>query len=99
MRALRALREASLVVAQDIPRVREFLTRYGIDTPLAGYNESRDAEEIALEALGSGDVALLSETTPLVYHLVRTAVERGLPVASVPGPSAAVTVLVLSGRR
>jgi len=100
LRALRALREASLVVAQDIPRVREFLTRYGIDTPLAGdkESESRGVEEIALEALQSGDVALLSETTPLVYYgLVRTAVERDLPVASVPGPSAAVTALVLSG--
>jgi 16S rRNA (cytidine1402-2'-O)-methyltransferase len=99
LRALRALREASLVVARDIPRVREFLTRNGIDAPLAGYNESesRDVEEIALEALESGDVALLSETTPLVYHLVRSAVERGLPVVSVPGPSAAVTALVLSG--
>jgi 16S rRNA (cytidine1402-2'-O)-methyltransferase len=97
LRALRALREASLVVAQDIPRVREFLTRYGIDTPLASDSESRDIEEIALEALESGDVALLSETTPFVYGLVCTAVERGLTVASVPGPSAAVTALVLSG--
>jgi 16S rRNA (cytidine1402-2'-O)-methyltransferase len=101
---VRVLREVSLVVAQDIPRVREFLTRYGIDAPLAAYNESesKNVEEIVLEALESGDVALLSETkSPAfaspVYQLVRSAVERGAPVASVPGPSAAVTALVVSG--
>jgi len=106
LRALRVLGEASLVVAQDISRAREFLTCCGIDAPLTGCtgneSESKNVEEILLEALESGDVALLSETkSPAfafpVYQLVRSAVERGVPVASVPGPSAAVTALVVSG--
>lgn len=111
LRALRALREVSLVVAQDIPRARGFLACYGIDAPLAGCigseRESKNAGEIVglesvLEALEGGDVALLSETerpafsAPL-HQLVRTAVARGVPVLSVPGMSVAVTALVLSG--
>ena len=111
LRAWRVLREASLIVAQDISRAREFLNGYGIHTPLArctvDESESRDAEEglgieSVLEALDGGDVALLSDikspafATP-IHRLVRRAVAHGVPVLSVPGPSAAVTALVLSG--
>lgn len=101
LRALRVLRQAGLIVTSFAPdRVREFLDDQGIDTPLVGGQDA--ALEAALQALSDHDVALVAETaspavTDLAHRLVRLAVERDIPVASVPGPSAAVTALVLSG--
>lgn len=111
LRALRVLREVSLIVAQDIPRAQEFLAHCGIDTPLTGYarneTEVEHVEEIAgdeavLERLTRSDVALLSteglsDRSAPAWWLVRDAVERGIAVVSVPGPSATVTALVTSG--
>jgi 16S rRNA (cytidine1402-2'-O)-methyltransferase len=109
LRALRVLREACCVVAHDVSRAQKFLACYEIDTPLAGYTageggRGQGSSEIqaVLEALDRGDVALLSETgrpgsTMPVHRLVRTAMAQGVSVLSVPGPSAAVTALVLSG--
>jgi len=88
------------VTACVTDRLREFLDDQGIDTPLVGDPDA--ALEAALQALSDHDVALVAETTApaatdLAHHLVRLAVERDIPIASVPGPSAAVTALVLSG--
>ena len=111
-RALRVLREVDLIVAQDIPQAQELLAYYGIDTPLAGTgctgNETTSenvkvgGSEDVLERLTHSDVALLSTEGLLgrpdpAWWLVRTAVERGIAVVSVPGPPAAVTALVTSG--
>ena len=114
LRALRVLRQASLIVAPDARRAQEFLAHYGIDRPLTdcrlrtrnevvgqSVKETREFEAV-LDALTRGDVALISEaemlpSSGLTYRLVRAAAEQGIPVASVPGPSAAVTALVLSG--
>ena len=114
LRALRVLRQASLIVAPDARRAQEFLAHYGINRPLTdcrlrtrnkvvgqSVKETREFEAV-LDALTRGDVALISEaemlpSSGLTYRLVRAAAEQGIPVASVPGPSAAVTALVLSG--
>lgn len=114
LRALRVLRQASLIVAPDARRAQEFLAHYGIDRPLTdcrlrtrnevvgqSVKETREFEAV-LNALTRGDVALISEaemlpSSGLTYRLVRAAAEWGIPVASVPGLSAAVTALVLSG--
>jgi 16S rRNA (cytidine1402-2'-O)-methyltransferase len=111
LRALRVLREVNLIVAQDTCRAQGFLAHYGIDTPLACYVETEtgsacrqgftEAESVFDELIG-GDVALLFEvvaenTLRSAHRLVRAAVERGITLASVPGPSAAVTALVASG--
>jgi 16S rRNA (cytidine1402-2'-O)-methyltransferase len=105
LRALRVLREATLVACEDTRRTATLLRSHGISTPTTSYfehNESWKGERI-LEALRAGrDVALVSDAgTPGIsdpgYRLVRDARDAGLPVVPVPGPSAAVAALSVSG--
>jgi 16S rRNA (cytidine1402-2'-O)-methyltransferase len=105
LRALRVLREASLVACEDTRRTATLLRAHGIATPTTSYfehNERWKGERI-LEALRSGrDVALVSDAgTPGIsdpgFRLVREARAEGLPVVPVPGPSAAVAALSVSG--
>jgi 16S rRNA (cytidine1402-2'-O)-methyltransferase len=105
LRAVRVLREASLIACEDTRRTARLLSAHGIATPTTSYfehNEDWKGERI-LEALRQGrDVALVSDAgTPGVsdpgYRLVRDARAEGLPVVPVPGPSAAVTALSVSG--
>ena len=105
LRALRVLREASLVACEDTRRTGTLLRAHGIATPTTSYfeqNERWKGERI-LDALRSGrDVALVSDAgTPGIsdpgYRLVRDARAGGLPVVPVPGPSAVVAALSVSG--
>jgi 16S rRNA (cytidine1402-2'-O)-methyltransferase len=105
LRALRVLREVSLVACEDTRRTGGLLRAHGIATPTSSYfehNERFKGERI-LEALRSGrDVALVSDAgTPGIsdpgYRIVRDARAEGLPVVPVPGPSAAVAALSVSG--
>jgi 16S rRNA (cytidine1402-2'-O)-methyltransferase len=105
LRALRVLREASLVACEDTRRTGTLLRAHAVSTPTTSYferNERWKGERI-LDALRSGrDVALVSDAgTPGIsdpgYRLVRDAREQGLPVVPVPGPSAAVAALSVSG--
>ena len=105
LRALRVLREASLVACEDTRRTGALLRAHGISTPTTSYfehNERWKGERI-LDALRSGhDVALVSDAgTPGIsdpgYRLVRDARAGGLPVVPVPGPSAAIAALSVSG--
>ncbi len=104
LRALRVLREVSLIAAEDTRTTRKLLSHYGIKARLTSYHEHNKSVKIPyiLEALRHGDVALVSEAgTPAVsdpgYDLVAAAAEAGLPVVAVPGPSAVVTALAVSG--
>jgi len=105
LRALRVLRETALVACEDTRRTGTLLRAHGIFTPTTSYfehNERWKGERI-LETLRSGhDVALVSDAgTPGIsdpgYRLVRDARARGLPVVPVPGPSAAIAALSVSG--
>ncbi len=105
LRALRVLREVSLVACEDTRRTATLLRAHGIPTPTTSYfehNERWKGERI-LEALRGGrDVALVSDAgTPGIsdpgYRLVRDARAEGLAVVPVPGPSAAVAALSVSG--
>jgi 16S rRNA (cytidine1402-2'-O)-methyltransferase len=105
LRALRILREASLVACEDTRRTGVLLRAHGISTPTTSYFEhnARGKGELVLGALRSGhDVALVSDAgTPGIsdpgHRLVREARAAGLPVVPVPGPSAAITALSVSG--
>jgi 16S rRNA (cytidine1402-2'-O)-methyltransferase len=105
LRALRVLREASLVACEDTRRTGVLLRAHGISTPTTSYFEhnARWKGDLVLGALRSGrDVALVSDAgTPGIsdpgYRLVRDAREAGLPVVPVPGPSAAIAALSVSG--
>ena len=103
-RALRILTEVSLIAAEDTRRTRKLLHQYAIQTPLTSYHEHNKIKKLAdvLTALDQGDVALVSDAgTPALndpgYELVRAAIEAGYPVSPVPGASAPIAALVVSG--
>ena len=105
LRALRLLGEVSVVAAEDTRYARRLLTRHGIRARLISchaYNEERRAETI-LSHLGKGeDVGLITDSgTPGVSDpgsaLVAAAAEAGFEVIPVPGPSAAIAAISISG--
>ena len=105
LRALRVLREADLLLAEDTRRTRVLLERHGIPgrpRSLHAHNEAARSGEV-LAALEAGrDVALVSDAgTPLVSdpgaRLVAVALDAGHAVTAIPGPSAALAALSVSG--
>ncbi len=104
LRALRILRDVSLIAAENTRKAGVLLSHYQITTPVTSYyegNERRRIPEI-LEALERGDVALISEAgMPGIsdpgYPLIEAAIQRGVPVVPVPGASAHTLALVVSG--
>jgi 16S rRNA (cytidine1402-2'-O)-methyltransferase len=104
-RALSVLAAADAVLAEDTRVTKTLLAHYGITTPLVPYHEhSNDAvrDRMVLRVRDGQALALVSDAgTPLVsdpgYKLVEAAIEAGLPVTPIPGPSAALTALVVSG--
>ena len=105
LRALDVLRNVDLIVAEDTRVTAKLLAIYGISKPLTAYNDHNAARERPrlLGRLEAGArIALVSDAgTPLVsdpgFKLVREAIQERLPVHAVPGASAALTGLVLSG--
>jgi 16S rRNA (cytidine1402-2'-O)-methyltransferase len=104
LRALRILREVSLIAAEDTRTTRVLLQHYEIRTPLTSYHEHNKLDKLdaIFAALETGDVALVSDAgTPGIsdpgYELVRQAIEQGIRIESLPGPSAITTALVGSG--
>lgn len=104
-RALSVLAGAGAVLAEDTRVTKRLLAHYGITTPLLTYNEHSDqaVRERMTERLKSGEaLALVSDAgTPLIsdpgYRLVQAAIVEGVPVTPIPGPSAVLTALVVSG--
>lgn len=104
LRALRVLKEAALIAAEDTRTARNLLAHFGIVTPVTSYFEhSRLAQlDRLLDALERGDVAVISEAgmpglSDPGYELVRAALERGIRVAPIPGANALTAALVASG--
>src|SRR4051812_15964475 len=103
LRALRVLKEASLIAAEDTRHTRKLLSHYGITTPAISYHAHNEEVRVApiLAQLERGDVALVSDAgTPGFSDpgrvLVAAALKAGYAVTAVPGPVAAVTALVIS---
>ena len=105
LRALRVLGEVDLIAAEDTRVTRKLLSHYDIHTRTTSYHEHNRASKTPtlLAALAEGkDVALVTDAgTPAVSDpgddLVRAALDQGLRVASVPGPSAVTAALAVSG--
>jgi len=104
LRALRILGEVALIAAEDTRTTRKLLAHHAIKARLTSYHEHNKAQKIPdiLSALERGDVALVSEAgMPAVsdpgVDLVAAAVAAGVAVVAVPGPSAVVTALAVSG--
>ncbi|MCC7418632.1 MAG: 16S rRNA (cytidine(1402)-2'-O)-methyltransferase [Acidobacteria bacterium] len=105
MRALRVLREAALIAAEDTRRTGQLLARYAIRTPttsLHEHNEHRKSRAIVDRLMGGDCVALVTDAgTPGISDpgraLVRAAGEAGVRVEPIPGPNAAIALLSVSG--
>lgn len=103
-RALRTLREAKLIAAEDTRHTRKLLSHYDIHTRLTSYFEHNKVQKVeeVIAALGRGNVALVSDAgTPGLndpgFLLVRAALEAGHKVSPIPGASAPLAALVCSG--
>jgi 16S rRNA (cytidine1402-2'-O)-methyltransferase len=104
-RAVDTLRESRAVLAEDTRHSRPMLERYGVATPLVAYhehNEARATPKLVARLLAGESLALICDAgTPLLSdpgaRLVRAALDAGVRVSPVPGPSALLAALVISG--
>jgi 16S rRNA (cytidine1402-2'-O)-methyltransferase len=103
-RAARILRESVLIAAEDTRHTGTLLKHFEIKTPLTSYYEHNklSKQDYILGKLAEGDVALVSDAgTPAIndpgYELVRAALTAGFDVRPVPGPSAPISALTVSG--
>lgn len=104
-RAIRILREVKIIACEDTRHTRKLLNHYGIDTRTVSYHEHNERDRAAelLKQLETGvDVAVVSDAgTPGIsdpgFQLARCAIEAGVQVVPIPGPSALVSALITSG--
>lgn len=105
MRALRVLKEVDLIACEDTRQTRKLLDHYGIEKPLVSYHEHNEparAEELLRKLKSGMSVAQVSDAgMPGIadpgYRVIKLAIENGIPVVPIPGPSALVAALVGSG--
>ncbi|MCX5719729.1 MAG: 16S rRNA (cytidine(1402)-2'-O)-methyltransferase, partial [Nitrospirae bacterium] len=105
LRALRILKEVDIIAAEDTRHTQKLLSYYGISKPLISYWGAKEKVKSAqvLEILCSGQsVALVSDAgTPGISDpgavLIKKAIEEGINVISIPGPSALIAALSVSG--
>ncbi len=104
-RARRVLAEADLIACEDTRRTARLLAAHSIGTPALSYfehNERRRTPELIERMRAGATIALVSDAgTPAIsdpgFRLVRAALDAGIRVAAVPGPSAAIAALSISG--
>jgi 16S rRNA (cytidine1402-2'-O)-methyltransferase len=104
IRALRILKQVKLIAAEDTRTTRNLLDKYEIKTKLTSYYEHsrRNKIDYILQVLREDDVAVVSEAgmpgiSDAGYELVQQAVQNNIKVVVIPGASAVITALVLSG--
>ena len=106
-RAVKVLRDADLIAAEDTRNSRKLLTHFDIKTPMTSYHEFNrfDKAEVLIDKLSSGQsVAVITDAgTPGISDpgevLVQMCVERGIEVVPIPGAVAAVNALIASGQK
>ena len=104
-RSVEMLRQVSLIAAEDTRRTKILLNHYEIATPLSSYNsynQTRKGPEFIKKINQGDDIALVSDAgTPGVsdplYNLAQLALEQEMEVISIPGPSAVLSALTVSG--
>jgi 16S rRNA (cytidine1402-2'-O)-methyltransferase len=105
LRALRILKEVDLIAAEDTRHTGLLLRHFGIQTPLTSYFEGNEfkKKEFIISKLRQGHrVALVSDAgTPGIsdpgFRLIQTAIENQIPIVPIPGPSAVIAALSVSG--
>lgn len=104
-RAIKVLRKVKLIAAEDTRRAKKLLARYRIKTPLTSlFEHNEPSKKLALvKRIVEGDeIALISNAgTPVVsdpgFRLVQRVIEEGVDVVPIPGPSALIAALTISG--
>ncbi len=105
LRLLRVLGEVDAIAAEDTRRTQKLLTHHGIRAKLVSYHDANERSQTRhlIERIRRGDrIALVSDSgTPSIsdpgFLLVRACIAANLPVETVPGPSAVIAALVVSG--
>lgn len=104
-RAIQILKEVDLIAVEDTRHSGKLLQYIGISTPMLAlheHNENKKVQDIVDKLLAGTNIALISDAgTPLIsdpgYHLVKGALEADISVSPVPGPSALIAALSVSG--
>lgn len=103
-RAIEILKSVDLIVCEDTRVFGKLASEYQINKPLLALNDFNEESKIStvLSKLEGADIALVSDAgTPLVsdpgYKLVREAIAKGIAVEAIPGPTAAISALAVSG--
>jgi 16S rRNA (cytidine1402-2'-O)-methyltransferase len=104
-RALDTLKEADLVISEDTRKTGFLLSHFGIKKPQLSFredNEQRVLPRIMSELVEGKNIALVTDAgTPSVsdpvFILVRAALAQSIPVSAIPGPTALIMAVVLSG--
>ena len=104
-RAVEVLENADLILAEDTRQSRKLLTHYNIKTPVQShhmFNEHKTVDTICEKIASGQTIALISDAgTPGIsdpgFLLVRTCIEKGISVETLPGPTAFIPALVNSG--
>jgi 16S rRNA (cytidine1402-2'-O)-methyltransferase len=104
-RAVRVLKEADLIACEDTRHTAKLLQHYGLDKPTVSYhehNEAARAEELVAKLEQGLNVAQVSDAgMPGIsdpgYRVIKLAIEHGMQVVPVPGPSALISALAASG--
>lgn len=105
LRAIRVLKEADLIAAEDTRHTRHLLDRYEIVTQLTSYHDHNKEEKapiLVARMLEGNDVALVSDAgTPGIsdpgYFLINLAIDQNISVVPIPGATAAIAALSVSG--
>ena len=105
LRAIETLKTVDLIAAEDTRHTRILTQRYQIDTPVTSYFEHNEIKKAGhlLDFLKEGkNIALVTDAgTPGIsdpgFHLIRLAQENEIPITVVPGPTALIAALSLSG--
>jgi 16S rRNA (cytidine1402-2'-O)-methyltransferase len=105
LRAIRVLKEADLIAAEDTRHTKHLLDRYQIETQLTSYhdhNKEEKAPVLVARLLEGKNIALVSDAgTPGIsdpgYFLINLAVDQKIPVVPIPGATAAIAALSISG--
>ena len=104
-RAIRILKEATIIAAEDTRRTQKLCSYYQISTPLTSYHDFNKEEksDVLVHRLQEGcHIALVCDAgTPLIsdpgYYLVNRAIEANITLVPIPGPSSLLTALCISG--
>lgn len=106
LRAIRTLKEVDVIAAEDTRRTKILLDRYDIRKKLISfysYNRIKRKDELIRALQGGMNIALVSDAgTPGIsdpgYILIKSAIGENIPITAIPGPTALITALVLSGK-